>query len=168
MQKKKRCAVIIIGIIILSVAIIGLVSNNFSDNTADYNDITDVHVLEYIENTVCLPTSNQERTIFCSAKVIGDDSNHLYLYVYKAAYFYENQNLSCNSVELFPVSLEVNYQGSEMDILGYSVPAEGSQYGSSMREIFPGSIIEKMSRLTQEDFAHLEALAEERAQFMIE
>lgn len=168
MQKIKWYVVIIIVTIILSATIIFSVLRNPPDDASNYTTITDTFVLEYIENTVCLPTLNPERTICCSAIAIGNDSRHLYLYVYKAAYFYENQNLSCNSVELFPVSLEVNCQGNQIDILGYSVPDEGSQYESSMHNIFPDSIIEKISCLTQEDFMRLEAFAEERALLMME
>lgn len=161
----KKFIVSIIIAVVLLVTIIIVVINVTSNNSIQE---VDTHVLEYIESTVCLSASTSERTTFCAAKMIGDDRNHLYLYVYKADYFYEGQSISRVGVEMFPLALEVEYSGNYVDIIGYSMPSEGAQYGLSMRKIFPDSIIKQISLLTQEDFSHLESLADERAQLMMD
>lgn len=71
-------------------------------------------------------------------------------------------------VEMFPLSLEIERSVDGVDIVGHVLPAEGTQYSSSMRDIFPNSIIEKISLLTQDDFAHIEALADDRAKLMLD
>lgn len=166
MQNRTKTFVSIAGIIILLAIIFFVIAgNNTSENSMDR---VDAQLLDYIEKTVCLPASASNRTTVCAAKVIGDDRNHLYLYVYKAEYYYQDQKLSRIGVEMFPLSLEIERSGDEVDIVGHASPAEGTQYGSSMRDIFPNSVIEKISLLTQDDFAYLEALADDRAKLVLD
>lgn len=166
MQNRTKMFVSIAGIIILLAIIFFVIAgNNTSENSMDR---VDAQLLDYIEKTVCLPASASNRTTVCAAKVIGDDRNHLYLYVYKAEYYYQDQKLSRIGVELFPLSLEIERSGDDVDIVGHALPADGTQYGSSMRDIFPNSIIEKMSLLTQDDFTYLEDLADDRAKLVLD
>lgn len=166
MQNRIKMLASINGIIVLLVIIfLVIVRNNTSENSVGK---ADAQTLDYIEKTVCLPASASNRTTICAAKVIGDDRNHLYLYVYKAEYNYQNQNLSRIGVEMFPLSLEIERSEGETNIVGYALPAEGTQYGSSMRKIFPNSIIEKISLFTQDDFTYLEGLADDRAKLMLD
>lgn len=165
MLNRTKILVSIAGIIVLlTIIFLIIVRNNSSEKSVE---IVDARLLDYIEQTVCLPASASNRTTFCAAKVIGDDRNHLYLYVYKAEYNYQDQNLSRIGVEMFPLSLEIERSDDKVDIVGHALPVEGSQYGSSMREIFPNSIIEKISLLTKDDFAYLEVLADARAKLML-
>lgn len=166
MQNRTKMFVSIAGIIILLAIIFFVIAgNNTSENSMDR---VDAQLLDYIEKTVCLPASASNRTTVCAAKVIGDDRNHLYMYVYKAEYYYQDQKLSRIGVELFPLSLEIERSGDDVDIVGHALPADGTQYGSSMRDIFPNSIIEKMSLLTQDDFTYLEDLADDRAKLVLD
>ena len=166
MQNRTKMFVSIAGIIILLAIIFFVIAgNNTSENSMDR---VDAQLLDYIEKTVCLPASASNRTTVCAAKVIGDDRNHLYLYVYKAEYYYQDQKLSRIGVELFPLSLEIERSGDDVDIVGHALPADGTQYGSSIRDIFPNSIIEKMSLLTQDDFTYLEDLADDRAKLVLD
>ena len=165
-QNRAKMFVSIAGIfILLAIIFFVIAGNKASENSTER---VDTQLLDYIEKTVCLPASASNRTTVCAAKVIGDDRNHLYLYVYKAEYYYQDQKLSRIGVEMVPLSLEIERSGDEIDIIGHALPAEGAQYGSSMRDIFPNSIIEKISLLTQDDFAHIEALADDRAKLMLD
>ena len=164
MQRKTRAFLFVaVSIVLLTTIIVAIV---YSTNRISVEEV-DSSVLEYIEDEVCPPPSVQGRKTYCAAKVIGTDKKHLYLYVYKADYFYENQNLSSVGVELFPLSLEVEYLDDDIKIICHFLPAEGTEYGNSMREIFPNSIIKKMSLLTQADFSQLEKFADERAQVLL-
>ena len=160
-MRRTKCVVLISALLLLVLLGISLLYSTpifYRTEQIDHAQIQEF--MESMYSNEILPGSEK---VCCSVKLLGMDRTAIYLFMYTAEYYLENDMLCSKNNEYSPVVLYVKFKNNQIEIEGYKQPEDGANYGDSLSELFPQSIIDQIAELTYNDREALKAAADERA-----
>lgn len=92
----------------------------------------------------------------------------IYLYVFKADFYYNKNNIEYTDAVLLPVALKIEINNDNLKILKHKFPEDGKNHGKSMRKIFPSDILEqnlKLNSLIKDSSGLIETAYKRAAKF---
>jgi len=116
---------------------------------------------EYLDaKTNDISSPFQGGRMYSAFKILGTDSNKIYLWMLKYEYLKESNELT-NGVSL-PVVLTIKVKDNQVVIENHSFPKDGAEYGPSLKKLFPQNIREQISENHNEIVKALEQIIEDR------
>lgn len=147
MSKKQRNALIIVFIILVIglIGIIVLLNQNEENWITDSNELYEKAV-KYIEEEQkkAYGSKEQDYQIFTDYEGFGieqkDNKKYAYMWILEEAYYTKNNKLMSDHGG--SVAYKFTFENDE--VIKYEVPLDGSYYTSSIKEMFPESIQDKI------------------------
>lgn len=116
---------------------------------------------EYLDaKTNDISSPFQGGRMYSAFKILGTDSNKIYLWMLKYEYLKES-NVYTNGV-LLPVVLTIEVKDNQIIIENHSYPKDGNEYGPSLKKLFPQNVIDQISTNHNELVKELEQIIENR------
>lgn len=110
-----------------------------SQNTNITNEPSsmDKVILAYLDNKVWSPTF-KEGKIFTAYKLLGQDTNNVYLWVYMKEY---------NGYQsgILPLVLNVTYKNNSLQIISHQKPRDGAYYSLDIKSMFPKELQDQVN-----------------------
>ena len=147
-MNRKILRVIIILVLIIGI-IIGYFMFNKKDNTVwitDYEFLYDKAV-DYIAEEITTSGYDKDKEdymVFTDYKGFGieekDNKKYVYMWILSESYYVEDNTLKSSEGSAMPYRFSVENN----EVVGYEIPKDGNLYASSIKEIFPDSIEDKV------------------------
>ncbi len=153
---KKKMVILILVLIVVIGLIAGIIIFNKKDNTnwiTDYDYLYDI-AKEYIitENTANGHDKNEKDfRVFADYEGFGieekDNRKYVYMWILQEAYYVKNDKLRSSSGSSMPYKF--TFENNR--IIDYEIPKDGTYYASSIRDMFPDSIENKVLMYNMDD-----------------
>lgn len=153
---KKKMVILILVLIVVIGLIAGIIIFNKKDNTnwiTDYDYLYDI-AKEYIitENTANGHDKNEKDfRVFADYEGFGieekDNRKYVYMWILQEAYYVKNDKLRSSSGSSMPYKF--TFENNR--IIDYEIPKDGTYYASSIRDMFPDSIENKVLIYNMDD-----------------
>lgn len=130
-------------------------------NTLEITQADEQNITEYLDTkTEDISSPFQGGKMYSAFKILGTDSNKIYLWMLKYEYL-EKSNELTNGVSL-PVVLNITTKNEKIIIENHRFPKDGTEYDTSLKELFPKNIRDNISKNHNERVNELEQIIAKR------
>ncbi len=163
-MKNKFISIVLIAVLIIIVITIGILNLNRKNESyiTDYDFLYEKAINYLIQNNDDVEFDREGYKQFASYKTFGISTDGEYKYAYMwillEAYYIQNNQIYNSSGSAMPYKF--TFKNNE--VIGYTIPEDGSYYASSIKKIFPKDLQAKIlkydsSELNDENDAKINA-----------
>lgn len=161
MKKKLLMILVILPMLLLFSGCDSTLKN--SSNILKISQTDELSIEDYLDTkTDDISSPFQGGKMYSAFKILGTDSNKIYLWMLKYEYINQSNELT-NGVSL-PVVLTIETKDNQIGIESHRFPKDGNEYAPSLKELFPPNIRDQISKNPNELVNELELIIEKRIQ----
>lgn len=132
-------------------------TNENSSNALALTPQDEQRIEEYLDTmTEDISSPYQGGKMVSAFRILGTDADKIYLWMLKYEYLEQNSELT-NGVSL-PVVLTIKTESDKIIIESHDFPKDGTEYGPSLKKLFPKNVRDSISKNHNERVTELEQI----------